>query len=208
VSREDGGGLKPSSAREDAIAEVCEHCDLRERLALVPPSAVIRGTYYRGIEAELGKVGKAARYRAIFPERHAALSWYPYADFLQHITVGGAMLRSPERVHDGMFQLGRGNAKMFTESVLGRLMLRLLSREPTRVLRQALAGRRQSAKPARWELTFPEERTAVMSLIEEYGYIESYLFGAAHGTFEMIQVPVRIECVLEDRFSGKHIFRW
>ena len=190
------------------MAEVSQHCDLRERLLLVPPSAVIRGQYFRGIEAELSEAGKAARYRALFPERRAALSWYPMHDFLQHVTVGAAILRSPERVHDGMFQLGRGCAKLFTEGVLGRLMLRLLSREPTRVLRQAIAGRRQSAKPARWELSFPEERTAVMSLIEEYGYIESYLFGAAHGTFEMIQVPVRIECVLEDRFSGKHIFRW
>jgi len=197
-----------SVALEEALAEVSQHCDLRERLALVPPSALMRGQYFRSIEAELGTSGKAARYRALFPERRAALGWYPMSDFLKHLTVGAALLRSPSQVHDGMFQLGRGNAKMFTESVLGRLMLRLLSREPQRVLRQALAGRRQSAKPARWELIFPEERVAVMSLIEEYGYIESYLFGAAHGTFEMIQVPVRIECVMEERFSGKHIFRW
>lgn len=196
------------AAREAAIEEVSQHCDLRERLPLVPPSAVIRGQYFRGIEAALSDAGKAARYRALFPERHAALRWYPIHDFLQHVTVGAALLRSPERVHDGLFQLGRGNAKMFSESVLGRLMLRLLSREPERVLKQALAGRRQSAKPARWELSFPEERTAVMSLIEEYGYIESYLFGAAHGTFEMVGVPVRIECVMEDRFTGKHIFQW
>jgi uncharacterized protein (TIGR02265 family) len=196
-----------NEAAAAAIAEVSQYCDLRERLTLVPPSAVIRGQYLRSIEAELTDA-KAARYRAMFPERYAALRWYPVQDFLTHLTVGAALLRSPERVHDGMFQLGRGNAKMFSESVLGRLLLRLLSREPERVLRQALAGRRQSSKPARWELTFPEERTAVMSLIEEYGYIESYLFGAAHGTFEMVAVPVRIECVLEDRFTGKHIFRW
>lgn len=196
------------SARELALAEVSEHCDLRERLALTPPSAVMRGQYFRGIEAALGDPAKLARYRALFPERHAALRWYPMTEFLQHVTVGGAILRGPERVHDGMFQLGRGNAKLFSESVLGRLMLRLLSREPEKVLRQALAGRRQSAKPARWELSFPAERTAVMSLIEEYCYIESYMFGAAHGTFEMVGVPVRIECVLEERFVGKHIFRW
>jgi uncharacterized protein (TIGR02265 family) len=196
------------AAREAAIEEVSQFCDLRERLLLVPPSAVIRGQYFRAIEAALTATGKAARYRALFPERHAALRWYPMHDFLQQLAVGAALLRSPERVHDGMFQLGRGNAKTFSESVLGRLMLRLLSREPERVLRQALAGRRQSSKPARWELSFPEERTAVMALIEEYGYIESYMFGAAHGTFEMVGVPVRIECVLEDRFTGKHIFRW
>ena len=202
----ESGGIR--SARAAAIAEVSACCDLKERVALVPPSAMIRGQYFRAIEAALSDPGKAARYRALFPERRSALGWYPVRDFLPCLTVGAAILRSPERVHDGMFQLGRGNAKMFTESVLGRLMLRLLSRDPQRALRQALAGRRQSARPARWELSFPEERMAVMSLIEEYGYIESYMLGAAHGTFEMIAVPVRIECVLEDRFTGKHIFRW
>lgn len=197
-----------TAARDAALEEVSRHCDLRERLALVPPSAVVRGQYFRAIEAALSDAGKAARYRALFPARYAALGWYPHRDFLQHLTVGAAMLRSPERVHDGMFQIGRGNAKLFSESVLGKLLLRLLSREPDRVLKQALAGRRQSSKPARWELAFPEPRTAVMALIEEYSYIESYMFGAAHGTFEMIGVPVRIECVLEDRFTGKHTFRW
>ncbi len=43
---------------------------------------------------------------------------------------------------------------------------------------------------------------------EEYLYIESYLRGAAQGTFDAVGVPVRIEVVLHDRFNGKHILRW
>jgi hypothetical protein len=84
----------------------------------------------------------------------------------------------------------------------------VLARDPVKLLKQALAGRRQSAKPARWELDFPDERTAVMNLIEEYAYIESYELGAAHGTFEAIDLPVQIECKLQERFVGQHILRW
>jgi hypothetical protein len=45
-------------------------------------------------------------------------------------------------------------------------------------------------------------------MAEEYLYIESYLLGAAQGTFEAVDVPVRAEVVLQDRFNGRHILRW
>jgi hypothetical protein len=45
-------------------------------------------------------------------------------------------------------------------------------------------------------------------MIEEYGYIESYLLGAAQGTFEAAGIPVRTEVKLFDRFNGQHILNW
>ena len=195
-------------ARGQAIAEVARYCDVEERAPLIPASAVIRGLYFRSIEDQLVAAGRAQRYREIFPKRHAALAWYPTREFLYHLVVGAGELLGPERVHEGMFELGRRNARAFAEGVLGKLMLRVLARDPVKILKQALAGRRQSAKPARWALAFPDERTAVMDLIEEYLYIESYELGAAHGTFEAIELPVRIECKLQERFVGQHILRW
>ncbi len=194
--------------RENALAEIAKHCDVQDRLLVLPPSALCRGLYFRSIENVLAEAGRADAYRALFPERFSALGWYSMHDFIERLVIGAGFLLGPERVHEGMFEIGRRNARAFSEGVLGRLMLRLLSKEPRKVLKQAIAGRRQSAKPARWELSFPEERSAVMSMVEEYLYLDHYLLGAARGTFEMIDVPVRIECVLEDRFSGKHVFRW
>lgn len=52
------------------------------------------------------------------------------------------------------------------------------------------------------------EREIVVTMSEEYAYIESYLLGAAHGTFEAVGVPVRAEAVLRDRFNGQHLIRW
>jgi len=48
----------------------------------------------------------------------------------------------------------------------------------------------------------------VMTMDEEYLYIESFLLGAAQGTFDAVGVPVRAEAKLEDRFRGRHILVW
>ena len=190
------------------IEAVSRHCDLQERLALLPPSARSRGLYFRSIESVLTAAGRGDAYRALFPERFSAVGWHSSHEFLVRLVVGGALLTSPERVHEGMFEIGRRNAVAFSESLIGRIMLRILSRDPRKLLQQGAAARRQSYSTGHWRLEFPSERTAVMHLVEEYFYIESYLLGAAQGTFDAIGLPVRTEVKLENRFCGQHILSW
>jgi uncharacterized protein (TIGR02265 family) len=192
----------------EVIAEVSRYCDLAERLALVPPSAKVRGLYFRSIERALATAGHQERFDALFPGRVAAVLWHPAAEFLPRLAVGGALLCGPARVHEGMFEIGRGNAIAFAESLVGRMLLRILDRDPRRLLRQAIAGRRQSYTFGRWDLELVGDRQAIVSMSEEYLYLESYLRGAAQGTFDAVGMPVRIEVVLHDRFNGQHILRW
>jgi uncharacterized protein (TIGR02265 family) len=194
--------------RNEVIAEVSRHCDLAERLALVPPSAKVRGLYFRSIEDALAAAGHRERFDALFPERFAAVLWHPAAEFLPRLAVGGALLSGPSRVHEGMFEIGRGNALAFAESLVGRMLLRILDRDPRRLLQQAIAGRRQSYSFGRWDLELVGEREAIVTMAEEYLYIDSYLKGAAQGTFDAVGVPVRIQVLLHDRFNGQHILRW
>jgi uncharacterized protein (TIGR02265 family) len=200
--------LRRVTERERLFEAVSHHCDLRERLPLVPPSAKVRGLYFRNIDAVLARAGRAEVYRELFPERFTAILWHPASDFLVRLAIGASLLTSPERVHEGMFEIGRRNAVAFAESLLGRTLLRLLSRDPHKLLQQAVAARRQSHSYGSWTLTFPEPRKAVMTMVEEYLYIESYLLGAAHGTFDAIGMPVRTEVILDDRFNGQHIIAW
>jgi uncharacterized protein (TIGR02265 family) len=190
------------------LAEVSQYCDLSERLTFVPPSARGRGLYFKSIEAVLTRAGHGERYRALFPERISAMRMYPTSEFLIRLVVGGALLTDPARVHEGMFEIGRRNAVEFSESLLGKTLLRLLSRDPKKLLAQGVAARRQSCSVGRWTLTFPGERQAVMAMEEEFLYIESYLLGAAQGTFDAVGLPVRTQVVLEDRFTGRHILDW
>lgn len=194
--------------RAALLEELCQYCDLTERLPLVPPSAKVRGLYFSNIERMLALAGRGERFEALFPKRVATVLWHPAAEFLIRLAVGGALLAGPERVHEGMFEIGRGNALAFGESLLGRTLLRLLARDPKRLLRQGIAARRQSSSFGRWELEFRDEREAVVTMAEEYLYIESFLLGAAQGTFDAIGVPVRTEVTLHDRFNGRHILHW
>jgi uncharacterized protein (TIGR02265 family) len=194
--------------RSETIRALCRHCDVEERLPLIPPSAKVRGIYFGGIDRTLAKAGCLDRFKALFPPRPAAVLWHPAADFLVRLAAGGAILAGPERVHEGMFEIGRGNAVTFAESLVGRALIRLLDRDPIRLLKQGIAGRRQGFSYGRWELEFPVDGEAVVTMSEEYAYIESYFLGAARGTFDAVSVPVRAEAVLRDRFNGTHILRW
>lgn len=198
----------PVTARQRAVDEVSRHCDLRERLALVPPSAQSRGLYFNSIETVLGRAGKLDRYRELFPERLSAIRFHPVSEFLVRLTVGASLLTSPEDVHVGMYEIGRQNAVAFSESLIGRALLRILSRDPKKLLQQAVAGRRQSLTYGSWELAFPSERKAVITMREEYAYFDSYMFGAGQGTFDAVSVPVHIWVIVHDRFSGEHVLEW
>jgi uncharacterized protein (TIGR02265 family) len=200
--------LRRVETRQTAIELVSEHCDLAERLTLMPPSAKSRGLYFRSIDAVLHEAGVGARYRALFPESFPAIAWHPASEFLVRLAVGGALLTSPAEVHLGMFEIGRRNALAFASSLLGRTLIRFLARDPKKLMMQGAAARRQSCGYGHWELTFPSERSVVVQMTEEYMYIESYLLGAAQGTFDAIGLPVRTRVELDDRFKGRHLLEW
>ncbi len=194
--------------RLQTIEELSRFCDVQERLALIPPSASVRGMYFRSIDAVLARSEKAAQFLELFPEKIAAIRWYPASEFIVRLAVAGALLRGPENVHAGMFAIGRDNAIAFSESLVGQVLFRLLSRDPRKVLEQGAAARRQSCSFGRWTLTFPSEGLAIMEMTEEYLFIESYLLGAAQGTFDAIGIEVQATATLTDRFTGSHTLRW
>ena len=198
-----------SHERAAMIDEVSRHCDLRERLTLIPPSAKIRGVYCRSIDSALAEAGKLARYREIFPRDLATLTWHPMGEFLIRLTAAGALLTGPARVHEGMLEIGRRNALEFARSLLGRMILRLLSRDPRKLLLQGAAARRQTCSYGSWQIDFPDDRTAVVTMIEEYLYMESFVMGAALGTFDAVGMSVDAKTLFDaDRFHGRHVLRW
>jgi len=192
----------------EALAEVGRHCDIEERLALVPPSAKVRGIYCRSIESALKEARRLARYRELFPAELGTLPFHPCAEVMTRIVIGAALLAGPEQVHEGMIAIGRRNALEFARSLLGRMLLRLLSHDPKKLLMQGIAGRRQTCSYGQWQVSFPEERMAIVSMVEEYMYLDTYCIGSAHGTFEAIGLTVDASCELDTKFAGRHVLRW
>ena len=186
------------------------HCDLRERLAAVRPSAQIRGMYLRSVQGAMERAGRGIEYRALCGSpRFSALRFYPLGEYLTHLAAGGALLKGPQHVHDGMFEISRSNAALVADSLVGRTLLRALAREPQLILRQAIAGQRQTTRGSgQWTLSFPAPRQATMEFRDEMIWIESAVLGAAHGTMEAAGIAAAISCELSNPYNGVHRFRW
>jgi uncharacterized protein (TIGR02265 family) len=194
---------------ERAIALVAPHCDIAERLPLIPPSASVRGLYFKNVEAQVEKKGRLGAYKEYFPtDRFSSLTFYPVSEFLVRLACAGAIVASPARVHDGMFLITKGNAEAFVQSLLGRLMLRMLARDPVRLIEQGAAARRQSVSYGHWETRRLGDRAVEVVYTDEYWWIESAIAGAAQGTFEASGVTAEVETKMIDRFNGSTIVRW
>src|SRR5580658_2796387 len=196
------------SSIDRAIELVAPHSDNVERLSVVPPSARVRGVWLKNIESQVERLGRTTEYREYFPnDNYSSLSFYPIEDLLIRTACAGALVTSPEQVHQGMFLLGKGNAESFMASLLGRMMLRVFSRDPVRLLEQGLAARRQSFSYGPWEMRRHSDREVEMIYDNEYWWIESAVTGAARGTFEACKIEAQIETKLIDRFNGSTFFR-
>jgi uncharacterized protein (TIGR02265 family) len=192
-----------------AVALVAPHCDIVERLQVVPPSAQLRGVWINSVEEQIGKIGKLELYREYFPaDRFSTLTFYPLEDYLERLACAGALVSSPARVHDGMSQLMQGNARAFMETLLGRVMLRVLSRDPMKLFEQGTAARRQTFNYGRWELKRLGAREVEIVHHDEYNWIESAIAGSWLGTFEACNVTGKVETRLVDRFNGSTFLSW
>jgi uncharacterized protein (TIGR02265 family) len=192
-----------------ALDLVVGHCDIAERLRDVPPSARTRGLYFNSIATEVKKARKGGDYASYFPgDRHVALSFYPLSDYLIRLAVAGALVAAPADVHAGMSQITSANATAFSSSLLGRILLRLLSRDPVRLAQQALAARRQSSTYGEWTLHQHGPRELEMVYRGEFIWIESAVAGSAAGTFAAGQIDASLETKLVDRYDGSTVIRW
>jgi uncharacterized protein (TIGR02265 family) len=197
------------SKQEIIIESLAPHCDIVARLAAVPPWARVRGVYFRAALQELTRRGLRPAFDKAFeePER-ATFTLYPVTDYLVRIAYAGTLITSPERVHEGLHELFRGNAHYFAQSLLGRGLLRLIARDPVRQLHQAIKSKRAVSNYGRWSVIAEEPGMVEVLHEDEYVWIESALAGGALGGFEACGVYPSIELRMRDAYNGSVIFRW
>ncbi|HEY4106504.1 MAG TPA: TIGR02265 family protein [Polyangiaceae bacterium] len=199
----------PQRPVDRAIQVVAPYCDIAERLAVVPPSALVRGLYLKSLESILQRADRGGLYREYFGgERWSAIRLYPLRDYMVRLALAGASLHSPKDVQRGMHDVWRTNATTFASSLLGRTMLRLLSHDPVRLTEQGLAARRQTFQYGHWEIVRQGPRSIEMVYREEYIWIESAIAGGAVGAFESCGIQVTLQTKLLNRFDGSTVITW
>jgi uncharacterized protein (TIGR02265 family) len=195
--------------RDRAVALVAPHCDIVERLNDVPPSARVRGLYFKSVLNVLRQLGRLPAFEEYFPaERRSSLTFYPLGDYLVRLAVAGAVVRSPAELHDGIHEITRQNASAFATSLLGRVLTRILDRDPVRLTEQGLAARRQSTSYGEWQVARRGATEIEMIYHAEYMWIESAIAGAATGTFEGLQIQPRLSTTLIDKYNGSTVVSW
>lgn len=192
-----------TSARERALELVGEHCDLAERLALVPPSARIRGLWFGVVEAEMRERGLTPEFRRIFGADHFGTFGFHWAgEYLMRAAVAGALVAGPTELHAGMHEIARRNATRFADTLLGRTLIRLLASDPLRLAQQGIAARRQTMSYGQWTVGSSGPGTIDIRLRSEYIWIESHVVGSWAGTLETIGVDADMRVEMTGPFDG------
>jgi len=191
------------------VARAATYCDLAERLELVPPDAGIRGIYMRGVVSELEQKGLLPKFREAFPEaQESVLQFYPVRDYLARLCYAGVLVASPERVYEGIRDVSRCYAVSFGKSLLGRTIIRALSRTPWQILNQGLAGKKHACNYGEWRLTRTSPTSADLVMNTEYCWIDSSMIGSFEGALMFCGVTPQIEACLTSSFDGVLRVRW
>lgn len=195
--------------RARIVELLAPHCDIATRLAATPHHARIRGIYFRAIIEELTRRGlRSAFQETVTDSERSTFTLYPAADYLVWTAFAGSLIESPASVHQGMHELHRGYSLYFAQSLLGRSLLRLISRDPGRQLHQAIQSKRAVTNYGRWTMIEEGPGRAVIRLEDEYVWMESALLGGALGGLESCGVQPTAEVKLRDPFNGEIAFRW
>ena len=195
--------------RQRIVELLAPHCDIATRLKVTPASARVRGIYFRALVDELARRGLRGAFEdTVHDSDRSTFTLYPAADYLVWAAFAGSLVESPARVHRGMHELHRGHSLYFGQSLLGRSLLRLISRDPGRQLHQAIQSKRAVTNYGRWTMLEEAPGRAVIRLEDEYVWIESALLGGAIGGLEACGVEPSAEVHLRDPYNGEIHFRW
>lgn len=192
-----------------ALEYVEPHCDIAERLRVVPATAFARGLAFGTIIRALERQGQRDAYSARFgPLRYESIALYPLGEYMVHLAAAAAFLYSPATVYEGIGEISRLNAAELSASLLGQALLHELATEPHQLLEQGFAMRRQTFPYGRWELIQHGPRHLEMRYVDEYVWIRQACTYAAIGTFETCRIKPRITTTLDTPYSGSTQFRW
>jgi len=195
--------------RQRIVELLAPHCDIVTRLRAVPAAARVRGLYFRALTDEMSRRGlRAAFEEVIHDSDRSAFTLYPLSDYLVWLAFAGSLAGSPADVHQGMRDLHRGHSLYFGQSLLGRSLLRLISRDPIRQLHQAVQSKRAVTNYGRWSVVDEGPGRATVRLQDEYVWIESALLGGALGGLEACGIRPTAEVKLTDPYNGDLVFRW
>lgn len=185
------------------------HCDIRERLGLVHDEQRVRGVWFAMLRDEVRRRGLAGPFeREVGLHESVTFKMYPVADYLRRLVTAGALVASPEKVHDGMRDLHRSSVRYFAQSLLGRAIVSLVRPTPLKLLEQVQRSRGLMATFGEQRVTSLGERRIRVHHVDDPVYIESAQVGGLLSTLEACGFDARVDVELRSRFDGILTVEW
>lgn len=185
------------------------HCDVLDRLQRVRDDQRVRGVWFAMLRDEVKRRGLHEVFeREIGLHESVTFKMYPVADYLRRLVTAGALVTSPERVHEGMRELHRSSVRYFAQSLLGRTIVSLTRPTPLQFLKQVERSRGLMATFGAQRVTPLGERRIQVHHIDDPVYIESAQVGGLESTLAACGYEARITVDMRSAFDGVLTAEW
>ncbi|MGZ3420440.1 MAG: TIGR02265 family protein [Polyangiales bacterium] len=185
------------------------HCDIGERLEVVRDDQRVRGVWFAMLRDEMFRRGLHGAFeRDVGLHESVTFKMYPVADYLRRLVCAGALVASPENVHDGMRELHRSSVRYFARSVLGRAIVSLVRPTPLQFLKQVERSRSLMATFGEQRVTALGERSIRVHHVDDPVYIESAQVGGLLSTLEVCGFEAHVQVDMRSPFDGILTVEW
>lgn len=147
--------------------------DLQLRLSLAQPSDTCKGMFFNGalgaVERTLGQAAREQCRAAGGEKKCVDFFNYPIAGFLQLSFVAAELLEEKVGSYDEAFRsLGQQAVDDFLASTVGKTLLMLAGKDPTRLLRSCPSAYRTAVSYGERKVEFTSERSCVFSMRRDF----------------------------------------
>lgn len=187
------------------------HCDVVDRLEKVRDDQRVRGVWFAMLRDELRRRGPEVYgefEREVGLHEAVTFKMYPVSDYIRRLVVAGALVASPDRVHEGMYDLHRSSVNYFARSVLGRAVVSLVKPTPLAFLEQVQRSRSLIASFGAQRVTAVSPRCIRVHHVDDPVYVESAQLGGLQSVFDVCGVEARIRVEMRTPFDGVLTAEW
>ncbi len=166
--------------------------DLKRRLSLVSPTDTTRGLFLNGVLKSVRQLGGEATAQHCLAEsgekRFLDFFSYPISSLMRMSYAGARLLSNDSRsFEEVMRQMGYASAWNFASSTMGVLMLRMVLRDPRRLLEALPSAYRMNRNSGECKVRWTGYNSAIVRITRDF-LPHTYTEGSLQAAFEAAKV--------------------
>jgi uncharacterized protein (TIGR02265 family) len=190
------------------LAHSSSQLDLEQRLRDLPPTAMVRGVFFRMLREETEKRGisNVGDLRTLLKAKDM-WHFYPARELMIAYATAASMI-NPDP-NEGLRTIFFGMAPSYAGTWYGQLLRKFLGTpDLARALRYVERARERVSNYSTWRLETLGPGHAVLHMFDEYFWIESAQRGGCEGLLDACEVSGKVRAELDSPYSGALDILW